>query len=243
MKEFYSIAWSGNTAVACSMYRRPFHRKIAIVLDSMNAGFLREAKCYFGGGTAITLLLGEYRESIDIDFLCADPDGYRSLRASVFGKGLAEFFRGKIDTLRDVRTDRDGIRTVLSVGGTPIKFEIVREARIDLAGTDVPEIPVPCLAKVDLFAEKLLANADRFADRSAMSRDVIDLMVMEDHWGPIPVRSWDKATGAYGDAIRGALLKAKEMLRTDSRYFGNCLAKMGIDDATGATLRKSLGTG
>lgn len=225
------------------MYRRPLHRKIAIVLDSMNADFLREAKCYFGGGTAITLLLGEYRESIDIDFLCADRDGYRSLRASVFGKGLAEIFRRKIDTLRDVRADRDGIRTVLSVGGTPIKFEIVREARIELAGTDVPEIPVPCLAKVDLFAEKLLANADRFADRSAMSRDVIDLMVMEEHWGPIPVQAWDKATDAYGDAVHGALRKAREMLRTDPRYLGDCLAKMGIDDTTGAKLRKSLEMG
>jgi len=26
--------------------------------------------CLFGGGTALVLQLGEYRESVDIDFLC-----------------------------------------------------------------------------------------------------------------------------------------------------------------------------
>ncbi|MBM3349738.1 MAG: nucleotidyl transferase AbiEii/AbiGii toxin family protein, partial [Betaproteobacteria bacterium] len=29
-------------------------------------------QCFFGGGTAITLRHGEYRESVDIDFLISD---------------------------------------------------------------------------------------------------------------------------------------------------------------------------
>lgn len=225
------------------MYKRPHHQKVASILNTMNADFLRDAKCYFGGGTATSLLLGEYRESIDIDFLCADQEGYRKLRVSVFDNGLGELFRGGVDTMRDVRADRDGIRTILAVDGLPIKFEIVREARIEITGTDMPNIPVQCLTKNDLFAEKLLANADRFNDKSVMSRDVIDLMVMENHWGKIPKQAWEKAEGAYGNSVHEALRKAKELLRADPQYLGSCLEKMGIDDAVSAKLRSSLGLG
>ncbi len=207
----------------------------------MDADFLRDTKCYFGGGTAISLLLGEYRESTDIDFLCSDKEGYRKLRASVFDNGLNELFQGKIETMRDVRSDRDGIRTVLSVDGTPIKFEIVREARIDIEGADMPNIPVPCLTKNDLFAEKLLANADRLKDKGVMSRDVIDLIIMESYWGKIPNQAWEKAKSAYGNSVYEALQMSKEFLRSDPQYFNNCIMKMGINDNIGAKLRSSLG--
>lgn len=225
------------------MYKRPHHQKMAGILNAMNPDFLRDTKCFFGGGTLITLLLGEYRESVDIDFLCADQDGYRKLRESIFNKGLTELFSGKVNTLRDVRADRDGVRAIFAADdGTPIKFEIAREARIDLDGTTMPDIIVPCLTKNDLFAEKLLANADRFGDKGAMSRDVIDLMVMENYWGQIPRQAWEKASGAYGDSAYAALRKAKEMLRDDPQYFGDCLEKMGIDGNTiGTKLWRSLG--
>jgi hypothetical protein len=225
------------------MFRRPHHRKVAHVLQAMDAELLRRAKCYFGGGTAIAMLLDEYRESVDIDFLCADQEGYRMLRGSVFKRGLEELFVTKVEALRDVRADRDGIRAVLAVEGIPIKFKVVREARIGLDGTDVPKIPVPCLTRVDLFAEKLLANADRFGDRSAMSRDVIDLMMMESSWGPIPDRVWEKACSAYGDSVSGALGKARALLRSDPRYFDACLSKLGIDERSAGELRKALGQG
>lgn len=225
------------------MFERQHHQKVARVLADMNADLLRDAKCYFGGGTAIALLLAEYRESVDIDFLCADQDGYRKLRESVFNHGLGELFRSKVETLRDVRADRDGIRTILTVDGTPIKFEIVREARIALTGEDVAGIPVPCLSRDDMFAEKLLANADRYGDKAVMSRDVIDLMVMERHWGPIPKIAWDKASAAYGDSVAIALRKAKDQLRVERGYLRECLDKMGIAVDVADVLRNSLGMG
>ena len=197
------------------MFERLRHQQIARVLEKMDAGFLREAKCYFGGGTAITMLNGEYRESLDLDFLCADQDGYRMLRASVFDNGLKDIFPGGIELLREVRTDRDGIRAVLAHQGLPIKFEIVREARIGLNGVAMPGIPVMCLTKIDLFAEKLLANADRYADKSVMSRDLIDLLMMERHWGKIPDEAMAKAVKAYGKSIGNGLDKAKDLLRND----------------------------
>ncbi len=225
------------------MYKRPHQQRIAAVLGSMNADFLRETKCYFGGGTAIALLLGEYRESVDIDFLCADQEGYRKLRDSVFTKGLDELFPAKVQTIRDVRADRDGIRTILVVDKTPIKFEIVREARVELEGREVPEIAVPCLTRNDMFAEKLLANADRYGDKAVMSRDAIDLLIMEEHWGPVPKQTWDKVTSAYGDSVHVAFRKAKDLLRADRQYLNGCLEKMGIDEIVGAKIKGALGIG
>lgn len=224
------------------MFKRPHHQRIATVLAQMNVAFLRDTRCYFGGGTAIALQLGEFRESVDIDFLCADQDGYRKLRASVFEKGLGDLFPAGIELVRDVRADRDGVRTVLAIDGLPIKFEIVREARIVLDCADVSDIPVPCLSRTDQFAEKLLANADRYTDKSAMSRDIIDLMVMERHWGGIPDQAWNKASSAYGDSVYGALNKAKDMLRDDPQYLDECLEKMGIDaSSVGSDIKKALG--
>lgn len=223
------------------MFKRPHHQKIATILDVMNADFLRETKCYFGGGTAISLMLDEYRESVDIDFLCADQDGYRKLREAVFSHGFDDIFRAKVKTLRDIRSDRDGIRAILVADETPVKFEIVRESRIPLAGIDVPGIPVPCLCKEDMFAEKLLANTDRFGDKAAMSRDVIDLLAMEQCWGPIPQAALDKAFAAYGNSVYAALQKAKDQLRNDPGYLRECLDRMGVDNRMASSLKSALG--
>ena len=69
------------------MFDLPHHQRIAQLLRGLDGVFLEKAHCYFGGGTAIALALGEYRESVDIDFLCASTDGYRVLRAAVFDGG------------------------------------------------------------------------------------------------------------------------------------------------------------
>ena len=61
-------------------FNRPHHQKIAHVLSSLDKKKLLDASCYFGGGTAIALKYGEYRESVDIDFMVSDLNGYRSLR-------------------------------------------------------------------------------------------------------------------------------------------------------------------
>lgn len=222
------------------MFKRVHHQKVLSILQKMNRDFLQDAKCYFGGGTAIALLYGEYRESVDIDFLCADQDGYRKLRSSVFNNGLGDIFFEPIELMRDVRADRDGIRTVISADGTPIKFEIVREARIELTGTTVQGLPVPCLTNTDLFAEKLLANADRYGDKSALSRDIIDLLMMELNCGGIPKEAWDKAASAYGDSVRSAYEKSMELLRSNPDYLSSCLTKMGINQEVGRLLAHVL---
>ena len=61
------------------------HQFIAQVLHALDGPMLREFNCLFGGGTAIALRYGEYRESVDIDFLVSDVQSYRGLRQSLAG--------------------------------------------------------------------------------------------------------------------------------------------------------------
>lgn len=63
-----------------AMFERPHHQRIAQVLGALNGPLLRENYCLFGGGTAIALRYGEYRESVDIDFLVSNLASYRNLR-------------------------------------------------------------------------------------------------------------------------------------------------------------------
>lgn len=69
-------------------FERPRHELVNVVLNSLNSQFLSECMCYFGGGTRIVLELDEYRESLDIEFLCADKKGYRALRSTIAHNSL-----------------------------------------------------------------------------------------------------------------------------------------------------------
>jgi len=213
------------------LFSRRHHNDILHVLRCLNGDFLCDAECYFGGGTAIVLQLDEYRESVDVDFLCASQEGYRKLRQALWGgSDLAGFLRpgAELRLLRDVRMDQYGIRTLIGVGDVAIKFEIVREARIELSGQIDPCYGVPVLSRDHMFAEKLLANADRWNDAGVLSRDILDLSMMIARWGPIPAAAWAIAEGAYGDTAHKAYGKAVERIRTPE-WLRKCMRDMAID--------------
>lgn len=211
------------------MFERPHHQRIAKLLDCFDSALLHQAQCFFGGGTAIVLSLGEYRESVDVDFLCASKEGYRLLRNTVNQNGLGALLKTPVKHVREVRTDFYGIRTFLEMDGQPIKVEIVNEGRIGIDGALHPTWGVPTLCREDMFAEKLLANTDRGTDKSVYSRDIIDLAMMMIHWGAIPAASWTKVREAYGKSADTAYLAAIAMLQNRA-YLQSCLRKMHMDD-------------
>jgi hypothetical protein len=222
------------------MFERPHHRRILRLLEMMNDDFLTETGCYFGGGTGAALILDEYRESVDIDFLCASRPGYRRLRGTVTNRSLGELFRAPPALKRDVRADRYGIRTILEVDDTPVKFEVVLEARIPLSCARVPQLPVPVLDRVSHVAEKLLANSDRGADRSVCSRDAIDLIMMFHHWGDPDLQAWEIAESAYGPVVRTDLEKAFAKLRNDPDWLSECLTRLHVTESASNIVRASL---
>lgn len=228
---------------------RPAHREVLAILSGLESAFLGEAECYFGGGTRIVLELGEYRESKDIDFLCASRNGYRRLREAVTEQSLGPIVKAGISLAREVRADQYGIRTFLDNNGTRLKFEIIREARIDLESEQVLGLPVACLTRRHAFAEKFLANADRGLDASTLSRDLVDLAFMIEGWSKADaIAGLEMAQTAYGEAIIRLLAETTEKMRRDRAYRNRCIEGLGITDPKVMTaglgaLARFLGTG
>lgn len=215
------------------MFERPHHRLIARLLRTLDADRLRACGCLFGGGTAMALRFGEYRESVDVDFLVSDADGYRELRRLLReGRDLAAITRpGAAAPVCEnaIRADQYGIRTRVLVGDTPIKFEIVSEGRIELdaprAGDEI--LGVATLSLVDMAASKLLANSDRGMDDGTFSRDVIDLAMMAPTRSVL-LQALEKACSAYGKDVVTDLERSIARLRDREGWLERCMGAMAM---------------
>lgn len=194
-------------------FKRPEHNAVATALRALDTELLLRCRCWFGGGTGIVLDLGEYRLSKDIDFICADADGYRELRSLVVQRGMGALFCAPMPQERDARCDQYGIRGFIRAKGIPLRMEIIRESRVDLTGDLHPILGVPCLSHVDQATEKLLANADRCMDPATTLRDAIDLGMIAARRGPLPTKSVEKATAVYGDDVIGKAIWAATQLQ------------------------------
>jgi hypothetical protein len=182
---------------------------VAEVLSMLDAPLLAEHNCWFGGGTAIVLANGEFRESADIDFLVSDPKSYRELRQMVRDHGLDALATRELDLGRTPSVDGYGIRTSVLVAGIAIKLEIIHEGRIDL-DTPSPDDEIcglRILTRTDQVATKLLANDDRWADTSTFNRDVIDLAMMRPDTTTLKAGA-RKAVDAYGKTVGESLERA-----------------------------------
>lgn len=216
-----------------AMFERPHHRRIARVLSALDGDLLREANCLFGGGTAMALRFGEYRESVNMDFLVSDLDSYRRLRQLLTGEagfvGLLRPDGERFRLAREVRADQYGIRTTLLVDDLPIKFEIVLEGRIVIEAASGKDqvCGVSTLTPLDMATSKLLANADRWSDDGVFSRDVIDLAMMSPSL-PLLRKALLKAQGAYGEAIARDLERAIERLQNRPDWLERCMQVMTI---------------
>ena len=222
-----------GSAVTSHMFERAHHQRIGQILSLLNADLLRAHTCYFGGGTAIALRYGEYRESVDMDFMVSDLSHYRELRLLMArGAGINAILQPNqqlVSQIRDIRADQYGIRTALSVADHSIKFEIVLEGRISFETPRVADrlCNVSTLTSLDMAASKLLANSDRWADAGVFNRDVIDLAMMQPS-KQLLRNAITKAEQAYGESIQRDLLKAVDHLQNKTGWLDRCMQAMAM---------------
>lgn len=216
------------------IFERPHHQRIARALSALNGSVLLENRCLFAGGTVIALRYGEYRESVDMDFLVSDVACYRNLRQLLTGaEGIAAIVRKDVEPLRqlrEVRADQYGIRTAIQVADLPIKFEIVLEGRIELSppGVNDKVCGIATLTPLDMATSKLLANSDRWRDDGVFSRDIIDLAMMNPTLALLR-QAVAKAETAYGQAIREDLGKAIQHLQDRHDRLERCMQAMAMN--------------
>lgn len=180
-----------------SKYKLEHHQLISCALQNFNSEFLSDNHILFGGGTRIALELDEYRESVDIDFLCQDKRSYRAVREQVTNRTLGKIVKKQFEYSRDIMTNRDAVRTLIKVKDVTIKLEFVCFDNYALTSESNSSLfPVPSLDHDSCFYTKLLANADRY--NSAPYKDIFDIVVMYGNWGDIPQLSIEKAISHYG---------------------------------------------
>lgn len=196
----------------------------------LDGPLMAEHNCWFGGGTAIVLDNGEFRESVDIDFLVSDQQSYREIRQLVKEQGFDSLATHQVELGRAPVVDGYGIRTSVLVAGVAIKFEIIHEGRIglDTPSPDDEICGVRILTSVDQVATKLLANDDRWADTSTFSRDLIDLAMMKPDIESLRAGA-RKAVAAYGATVGASLGKAVSHIHDRPQRLDECIRALKID--------------
>jgi hypothetical protein len=210
------------------MFKLAHHQKIATILRSLNGPYFDSIGAYFGGGTQLALQYDEYRWSKDIDFICPIGEGYKTLRSDISSTGYDALFskREGLNFPREIRTDQYGVRFLVVIDDTPIKFEIVAEGRIQLGKPKhLSWCGIPSLNFDDACAEKLLANADRWNDSAIEARDLIDLSVLRLQNGISP-EAWYKANNAYD--VETPLGKALKNFQADANFRLKCFTALNV---------------
>lgn len=153
----------------------------------------------------------------------------RNIDGAVLSSGGC-LFKEPVTLARDVRMDQYGIRCILDLADTRVKFEIVREARINLTASPRPRDGVVTLSRESAFAEKFLANADRGQDRSTLARDVIDLAHMAAAWGMQEARTGLLiAQSAYGKDVLDKPDVAVVALQQNKTWRQQCMRALAME--------------
>jgi hypothetical protein len=208
-------------------YKVAHHQLIRSVLENFNADFFYKNTILFGGGTRIALEISEYRESIDVDFLCPDQASYRSVREQVTSHSLGELVKEDFNYVRDIAFDRYGTRTFIDINDTKIKIEFVSFENYQLVKDEGKLFPLPYIDRTSCFYTKLLANADRCL--SPPFKDIYDLLAMSDAWGGIPQEAFAKAEMHYGSSIRKQLRRSLEDIINNEIKYLKAAESMLID--------------
>lgn len=217
------------------MFKRHHHNLILKALKGLNSDLLIQSDTFFSGGTAISLKNDEFRESIDIDFLCFSSSGYRKIRNQITNKNLGKILiDNEISIPKGIKFDRYGIRCVLQIENVNIRFEIVSETRQENTpgfDTNINGLEgVPVLNNEGLLTQKMLAMSDRGTDKFNASRDAIDFIVLANNPYLDFTTAFNDACFSYGEktVIKGIQDSIETLLNNES-YYQDCLKSLDID--------------
>lgn len=217
-------------------YQLNHHQVISSALENFNSEFLFENNIIFGGGTRIALEINEFRESIDIDFLCPNKESYKAVREQVTNLSLGSLVKKDFKYIREIRADRYAVRTVIEHKSTAIKLEFVSFDNYKLKWLSNRErFPVPFLDHNSCYYTKLLANSDRKLEYPY--KDIMDILAMRAEWGAIPQDAIKLASEHYGrKTVVGSLIDALEHIQNNNEAYFKCATELSISQKYTSTL-------
>jgi len=71
-------------------------------LLQFDRAFFLENKVLFGGETRIAMELDEFRESVEIDFVCPSIESYRAVRSTVSSSRFGNLVNGDLELVREI---------------------------------------------------------------------------------------------------------------------------------------------
>ncbi|TMS80556.1 nucleotidyl transferase AbiEii/AbiGii toxin family protein [Pseudoalteromonas sp. S554] len=195
-------------------FKRQHHIKIQKLLNCFNSEYLEKNNILFGGGTRISLELNEFRESIDVDFLCPSLESYKAVRSQVTNVGFGDLLKTKLNLVKEIRINRDAVRAVVLIEDTPIKLELVNINGYNLKPDTNKPFGVPMVNRDGCFLTKALAHSDR--QYSPDNKDMFDILMMSKVWGKPADSVWENCERIYGKAPKQDLIKQLKSLNHDS---------------------------
>lgn len=224
------------------MFEREHHQRIERVLRLLRTDFLEGNRAYFGGGTCIALQIREYRESVDVDFLCNDAAGYRAIHEAVFSRSHEALCLPQVVLAGELIRTRDAVRFFIDLadGRRPVKCEIVREGYLPPFEPGPRVAGVTALGPADLMAAKLLANADRGLDRALRFRDFFDLVMAASEWPQQAPLAMGKAVGAYRESAKSAVEKVADLLRDRADLREEAYGRLAMSEEARAVIDRAL---
>jgi len=210
------------------VYHRKYHQVIAKLLTHFNGDYFAEHNILFGGGTRIALELAEYRESVDVDFLCMNTPSYRAVRTQATNIGLGDLLIKPLDFVREIKMDRYAVRAFVNIDNINVKLEFVALDDYRLSKSDKSLFSLPCIDQQSCFLTKLLAHSDR--QYAPDKKDLFDLLMMYQAWGLPTAPTWAECDRHYGKAPKQDLINALQMMQIKPEQFFNASVALAIDE-------------
>ena len=189
-----------------------------IILNHLDRRLIEDNDFYFGGGTLCSMKFGEYRESVDIDFLSCSRSGAVQLKLNSASLTDLPLWQN-----REPKVDKDGVRMWCEYNGVCFKLEFIFESRIKFLRPERFR-DILSLDSVSLMACKFLANSDRGYTAFEAPKDITDILAI---YGAEPQAlrpAWDIAFDAYG-----SWLQRCTKISLDRDRFDETLETVGVE--------------
>ena len=211
------------------------HRAVYELCSRFNHDLLETAQACLCSGTAISMLLDEYRVGNQITLITNRTDsGHRMLKSALSEHGLQGLFSGQINVLKPHKNFLRRSEGIIEQYGCKIKFRLLYDSG---AYQQYFNSKLCCrvLSHEDLYMHKNDSNIYTYKNDYYYSRDAIDLIMMKNAWnvGHLGGHKFDKeiTDQDFHEACRKL---------SDPNWFAECVSGLRLSDDAVQVIQRAI---